>query len=179
MHPPTSDPTGPGAGQGRRGPIACGLGALILWAHPDAGIRHDGLLYTLQALRRLYPDALGGDLYFRYGSQDADTVISTAYALLAGRVGVTAAAEWNTRGGVPALLDAAAVLARQLLRRDRACCCCSRASASCPSSTSSWRHWSSRCRRLKSRAAAPFGGLRLYDCRDLRRAAVATGPTVP
>jgi hypothetical protein len=61
---------------------------LLLWiatwalAHGYDGIRHDGRLYTLQALAHLRPQLLSQDVFLRFGSQDRYTVFSPLYAAL-------------------------------------------------------------------------------------------------
>lgn len=53
-----------------------------LWAiqHPYPGIYHDAQLYTLQALARVLPSELDGDVFLRFGSQDSFTFFSPLYA---------------------------------------------------------------------------------------------------
>src|ERR1700694_3272409 len=55
---------------------------VIAWAlsHGYRGIFHDAGLYTLQALARLAPAALGQDVFLRFGSQDRYTIFSPIYA---------------------------------------------------------------------------------------------------
>ncbi|MDS4022595.1 MAG: hypothetical protein RKR03_19125 [Candidatus Competibacter sp.] len=55
---------------------------LFLIKHPYTGIRHDGILYTGQALLHLYPDNIKNDLFFAFGSQDNFTIFSNIYALV-------------------------------------------------------------------------------------------------
>jgi len=54
--------------------------ALWLASHPWRGFWHDAVLYSVQALRYLYPANFQHDLYFLHGSQDAFTVFSPLYA---------------------------------------------------------------------------------------------------
>jgi hypothetical protein len=64
--------------------LAASLVLLAGWlcAHPYLGIHHDARLYTLQALSRLYPTSLAGDLFLVHGSQESFTVFSRLYAPL-------------------------------------------------------------------------------------------------
>lgn len=95
--------------------VGCGVAAILIWTHPYAGIRHDGLLYSVQALRRLYPEGLGGDLYFRHGSQDAYTVFSPLYAALVRWLGLEAAAALIVVTSLAALCASALMLSRRLM----------------------------------------------------------------
>jgi len=61
-------------------PLILMLAACWLLAHPWNGLWHDGRLYGLQALDRLYPDNFRNDLFFLYGSQDSFTLFSPLYA---------------------------------------------------------------------------------------------------
>ena len=97
--------------------LAFGLTALYVLAHPYLGIEHDALLYALQALRHLYPEALGGDLFFRHGSQDAYTVFPWLYAALIGRVGLGPAAWLLTQLSGIALVAATWYLASAFIER--------------------------------------------------------------
>jgi hypothetical protein len=100
--------------------LAFGLPALFLCAHPYLGIYHDGLLYALQALKHFEPEALGGDLYFRYGSQDSLTLFSPLYASLVRLIGLEPAAHLVARTSAACLYAAAWLLARRLMGRDLA-----------------------------------------------------------
>lgn len=66
---------------------------LTVWffGHPYHGIWNDGLLYTAQALHRLYPAVYGNDLFFLYGSQDEFTLFTPIYAALVNFIGLNAA----------------------------------------------------------------------------------------
>lgn len=55
---------------------------LFLIKHPYTGIRHDGILYAGQALLHLFPDNIGNDLFFAFGSQDNFTIFSNLYAFV-------------------------------------------------------------------------------------------------
>ena len=61
---------------------ALALLALWLLAYPHQGLTGDAQLYAAQALHALQPDLFDRDLFFRFGSQDAFTVFSHAYAPL-------------------------------------------------------------------------------------------------
>lgn len=98
--------------------LGLGLPALYLFAHPYEGIRHDAHYYALQALRRLEPAALGGDLYFRFGSQDRYTLFSPLYAALIRPLGLEPAAMALSRLMGLSLLAAAWLLARRLMEKD-------------------------------------------------------------
>lgn len=64
--------------------------ALGWWTltRPYRGISHDGLFYTAQALKRLYPEQYAKDVFFLYGSQDNFTLFSGLQAWLTGQLGV-------------------------------------------------------------------------------------------
>lgn len=66
--------------------------AVALWliARGFPGIRHDGTLYLAQALMQRYPDSIGADMFFAYGSQDQFTIYSPLYAWLADMFGWSA-----------------------------------------------------------------------------------------
>lgn len=57
---------------------------LVLYLRPYHGIRHDAVLYLGQALVRLYPAQLSGDLFFAYGSQAEFTIFPQVMAWLLG-----------------------------------------------------------------------------------------------
>lgn len=65
---------------------------LWLWHHPYTGIRHDAVLYTVQALNFLHPQNYAGDVYFLFGSQDDYTLFSPLYAALIALIGLGSAA---------------------------------------------------------------------------------------
>lgn len=56
------------------------LASLWLLKHPYKGIWHDSTLYTFLALNRIHPEVYGGDLFTKFGSQDAYTVFPQVYA---------------------------------------------------------------------------------------------------
>jgi hypothetical protein len=92
---------------------------LLLWAatwslsHGYDGIRHDGELYTLQALAHLRPDSLSHDVFLSFGSQDRFTLFSPVYARLAGLLGVEPAAAILTLISQLAFLASALFLVRK------------------------------------------------------------------
>ena len=78
---------------GFRREILLFLFLLAVWffGHSYRGIRHDGLLYAVQALHRLYPAVYGNDLFFLFGSQDDFTLFTSLYAAFVDFVGLNAA----------------------------------------------------------------------------------------
>lgn len=90
--------------------------ALWLFFHPWRGIWHDGMLYAVQAVRRLYPANFQGDLYFLHGSQDAFTVFSPLYAAAIAAFGLQQATCLLLVLGYLLWIGAAAFLASALLR---------------------------------------------------------------
>jgi len=101
----------------RRTPLIL-MTMLALWLanHPWRGIWHDGSLYALQALHRLYPGNFKSDLYFLYGSQDAFTVFSPIYAAAIGWLGLAGASAALLLAGFVLWVAAAAYLASHFLR---------------------------------------------------------------
>ncbi len=69
-------------------PIVMVAAAWWLLTRPYHGIFHDGVFYTAQALKRLYPAQYAGDVFFLYGSQDDFTFYGQAQARLADWLGV-------------------------------------------------------------------------------------------
>lgn len=69
-------------------PILMIAAAWWLLTRPYHGIWHDGLLYSVQALRRLHPENYARDVFFLYGSQDDFTLFSVVQAWLTARVGL-------------------------------------------------------------------------------------------
>lgn len=70
-----------------------GAGTLLLFGfflltHGYGGIRHDGILYLAQALFRNNAEVFGGDIFFKYGSQDSFTVFSYFHAKLIALMGL-------------------------------------------------------------------------------------------
>jgi len=83
--------------------------------HPYLGIWHDAELYTLQALAHLEPRLLAGDLFLRFGSQDAYTVFSPIYARAIAAFGLEHAAALLTLVSQALFVAATWLLARRLL----------------------------------------------------------------
>lgn len=83
-------------------------------AHGYLGIRHDAILYTLQALAHRDPRDLAGDVFLRFGSQDQYTIFGSLYALAVGALGVEPAAAILTFAMQLALVLAAALLLRRV-----------------------------------------------------------------
>lgn len=67
-----------------------GLIAVAWWllTRPYMGIWHDGLFYTAQALKHLYPAQYAQDVFFLYGSQDDFSLFSSMHAWLIGWLGI-------------------------------------------------------------------------------------------
>lgn len=91
-----------------RGPLLFAL-FVLLWLlhHPYEGIRHDAVLYALQALKHLHPEHFARDVYFLFGSQDDYTLYSFFYAGLAQGTGLGQAALLLTLTGAMAWCFAA------------------------------------------------------------------------
>ena len=89
---------------------------MALWwlAAPYAGIRHDAIFYAGDALRRLHPQALAGDIFFHQGSQGDFSVFGRFYAALIQRVGLDVAAFVVALAGRLAWLAAVLWLVRTL-----------------------------------------------------------------
>ncbi len=94
-----------------------GLTALFLRLHPYHGIWHDAVIYTMLALRQLEPEALGGDIFFRYGSQGSFTAFPLLHAAAIRELGLEQAAWWLTRAANLTWVCCALLLARRLLDR--------------------------------------------------------------
>lgn len=64
--------------------------AIAWWllTRPYQGIWHDGLLYTAQALKHLYPERYGHDIFFLFGSQDDFTIFSFFHSWLIDLLGI-------------------------------------------------------------------------------------------
>jgi hypothetical protein len=88
--------------------------AAWLAARPYEGITHDAQAYVLQALARLHPESLGGDMFLRFGSQNDFTIFPWLVAALIRAIGVEPAALAVTMISGVALLVAGGVLARRL-----------------------------------------------------------------
>lgn len=96
-----------------------GLALLVLWVflHPYYGVWHDGLLYVVQALHNLHPDAYKNDLFFLYGSQDDYTLFTPLYSAVIAAVGLNAATVVLFALGQALWVLAAVALAHSLLGR--------------------------------------------------------------
>ena len=90
---------------------------VLTWAlaHGYDGIKHDGTLYTLQALGHLHPQTLSRDVFLEFGSQDHYTVFSPIYAALMAWLGTEPAAALLTLISQLALVASALLLARRTL----------------------------------------------------------------
>jgi hypothetical protein len=78
----TDEPLTPKGPWVMRAAVCLALLACWVLVHPYRGMVHDALLYTLQALSRLYPESLGQDLFLAHGSQEDFTIFSRIYAPL-------------------------------------------------------------------------------------------------
>ena len=74
--------------------MLAGAVGLVVFAYIAGyrGVVHDAQLYAFQALARLHPAELAGDLFLRYGSQDRYSLFSLLYAPLTDMLGVPGAA---------------------------------------------------------------------------------------
>ncbi len=79
-------------------------------ASPYAGIRHDGIFYAGDALRRLSPELLAGDPFFHRGSQGDFSAFGPLYAQLIKWLGLERAAFLLTLSGRVSWLLAATAL---------------------------------------------------------------------
>ncbi len=70
--------------------------AIFLIARPYDGIVHDGILYTVQALYRLYPENYSHDPFFAFGSQDKYTIFPAFHALWIRYLGIEQASFYLT-----------------------------------------------------------------------------------
>ena len=100
--------------------LGLGLLALFLYAHPYGGMHADAEVYALQALSRLYPESLRGDMFFRFGSQDSYTVFPPLHAWLIGLLGLDQSAWLLSRAFLIALAAGALLLARACMQRQQA-----------------------------------------------------------
>lgn len=93
------------------------LAIVAIWMVTNlyAGLGHDGILYTMQALEHLRPDLWAQDIYVRYGSQDNYTLFTPLYAALIRLTGVEHAAQLLTFTAQLAFFGNAWLLARRLL----------------------------------------------------------------
>ncbi len=76
------------------GAVLAGAVAMAVFVYTSGyrGVVHDAQLYAFQALARLHPAELAGDLFLRYGSQDRYSLFSPLYAPLTEVLGVPGAA---------------------------------------------------------------------------------------
>ena len=67
------------------------LAVFCVWmlAHPYRGIWHDGLLYMVQALHNIQPQAFSHDVFFQFGSQDQFTLFSPLYSAMITHLGIS------------------------------------------------------------------------------------------
>ena len=93
------------------------FGLLTCWfiTHPYFGIRHDSLLYAVQALARLYPEAYKNDIFILYGFQDNYTIFSRLYSFAISWLGLSKATATLTIIGQALWLSASFYIARILL----------------------------------------------------------------
>ncbi len=89
--------------------------AFWILIHPYRGLEHDSVLYTVLALARLHPAALGHDLFVRYGTQDHYTIFSPVYAAAIQAVGLERAAAILAFATYVAFFAAVWLLARRLM----------------------------------------------------------------
>ncbi len=94
------------------------LGLLTCWfiTHPYFGIRHDSLLYAVQALSHLFPKAYENDIFIRYGFQDNYTIFSRLYAFAISWLGLSKATSTLMIAGYALWLSASFFMARILLK---------------------------------------------------------------
>jgi hypothetical protein len=64
---------------------------IFVAVRPNAGVRHDGILYAAQALFRLQPEIFGGDVFFKFGSQESFTLFGRLYAAVITALGFSGA----------------------------------------------------------------------------------------
>jgi hypothetical protein len=88
---------------------------LWLIVTPYAGLMHDAQAYALQALARLDPTVLGGDVFLHFGSQDDFSMFSRLYAAWLHIFGLERGAALATFGLHAAWYGAAYGLLRRLL----------------------------------------------------------------
>jgi hypothetical protein len=95
--------------------LAALIFALWILQHPYPGIYHDAQLYTLQALSRVLPSELAGDVFLRHGSQDQFTLFGALYAAAIRVLGTGPAAALLTFLSHCAFAAALILLARRVL----------------------------------------------------------------
>ena len=96
--------------------VALSIGWVGIWllGRRYTGLTHDASVYVVQAFRRLDPGAFSGDLFFRFGAQDAFTLFPHLYAPLVAALGAGPAALAVTLTGQALFLGAAAAFALRL-----------------------------------------------------------------
>ena len=103
--------------EGRLGFVALTMLLVAAWMlrHPFAGVYHDSVLYSFQALARLHPEPLAHDVFLRFGSQDQYTIFSPLYAAAIRLLGVEPAAAVLTFLSHLLFFGSAGVLARRFM----------------------------------------------------------------
>ena len=98
-----------------------GLLVLALWMaiRPCRGIVHDGMIYTLFAMARLYP-SLQHDFFVLYGTQDHYTLFSPLYAAAIEAFGLDRAADLIVFITQAVFFSAAWLLTRRITTSDNA-----------------------------------------------------------
>ena len=93
------------------------LGLITCWfvTHPYHGIRHDSLLYAVQSLSRLYPEAYKNDIFILHGFQDNYTIFSRLYSFAISWLGLNKATTVFMLVGHALWLSASFYIARILL----------------------------------------------------------------
>ena len=66
------------------------LATLFLLAHPYTGVRHDAILYSVQAFYNTHPADFTHDLFFAFGSQDNWTIYGKLFARIIAEFGFRA-----------------------------------------------------------------------------------------
>ncbi|MGB4766070.1 MAG: hypothetical protein WBH09_04095, partial [Rugosibacter sp.] len=88
---------------------------LWLLNNPYQGIWHDARVYGLISAHWIYPDALAGDLFFRFGSQGSLSLFTPIYGELVRALGLDRAARLVTLTGGALWVAALFFLARNML----------------------------------------------------------------
>jgi hypothetical protein len=83
--------------------------------HLYGGLRHDGIMYTMQGLAHVHPQLWANDVYLRFGSQDQYTIFASIYARLIEWFGLEHGAALFTAVGELAFFVTAWRLARLLV----------------------------------------------------------------
>jgi len=100
--------------------LACLSIAFWIVIHPYRGLEHDSVLYTVLALGRLHPAALGHDLFVRYGAQDHYTIFSPLFAAAIQAAGLERGAALLAFATYVAFFASAWLLARRLMSASEA-----------------------------------------------------------